>query len=77
MPLVNRKRHLAKTITWRLVGTMDTMVLGWLISGNPMIGVKVGLAELVTKMVLYYLHERIWYKTKFGITNNTQNNETD
>ena len=56
---------------------MDTMVLGWLISGNPMIGVKVGLAELVTKMVLYYLHERIWYKTKFGITNNTQNNETD
>jgi len=32
-----------------------------------MIGIKVGLAELVTKMVLYYFHERIWYKTKFGI----------
>ena len=68
MPTVKRKRHIAKTITWRLVGTMDTMLLGWLISGNPMIGIKVGLAELVTKMVLYYFHERIWYKTKFGIT---------
>ena len=77
MPIVKRKRHLAKTISWRIIGTMDTMLLGWIISGNPMIGVKVGLAELVTKMVLYYFHERIWYKTKFGIINNTHNNETD
>ena len=68
MPIVNRKRHIAKTITWRLVGTMDTMLLGWIISGNPMIGIKVGLAELATKMILYYFHERIWYKSKFGIT---------
>jgi uncharacterized membrane protein len=77
MPLVKRKRHIAKTITWRIVGTLDTMLLGWLISGDPLIGLKVGLAELFTKMILYYFHERIWYKTKFGITNNTQNNETD
>ena len=77
MPRVKRKRHIAKTISWRIIGTMDTMLLGWLISGNPMIGVKVGLAELITKMVLYYFHERIWYKTKFGITNNTHNDETD
>jgi len=77
MPLVKRKRHIAKTITWRIVGTIDTMLLGWLISGDPLIGLKVGLAELVTKMVLYYFHERIWYKTKFGITNNTQHNESD
>ena len=77
MPIVKRKRHIAKTITWRIVGTIDTMILGWIISGDPMIGVKVGALELFTKMILYYFHERIWYKTKFGITNNTQNNETD
>ena len=77
MPRVKRKRHVAKTISWRIIGTMDTMLLGWLISGNPMIGVKVGLAELITKMVLYYFHERLWYKTKFGITNNTHTDETD
>ena len=68
MPIVKRKRHIAKTITWRIVGTIDTMILGWIISGDPMIGVKVGALELFTKMILYYFHERVWYKTKFGIT---------
>lgn len=56
------KRHIAKTITWRLVGTIDTIILSWLISGNPLIGLKIGAAEVVTKMVLYYFHERIWFK---------------
>jgi len=65
--IVSRKRHLLKTLTWRIVGTIDTMLLGWLISGNPLIGLKIGLLELITKMVLYYFHERIWYKSKFGV----------
>ena len=65
--MVKRKRHIAKTITWRIVGTTDTMLLGWLISGNPLIGLKIGLLELITKMVLYYFHERIWYKSNFGV----------
>ena len=65
--MVKRKRHIAKTITWRIVGTMDTMLLGWLISGNPLIGLKIGLLELITKMVLYYFHERIWYRSNFGV----------
>lgn len=61
------KRHLAKTVTWRVIGTIDTMLLSWLISGDPMIGLKVGGVEVVTKMILYYLHERIWHKFKFGV----------
>ncbi len=65
--LESKKRHLAKTITWRLVGTMDTMTLAWIISGNPMTGLKIGFAEILTKMLLYYLHERIWYKMDFGL----------
>jgi uncharacterized membrane protein len=64
---VSRKRHILKTITWRIVGTLDTMVLAWVITGNPMTGLKVGGAEVITKMVLYYLHERAWYRSKFGI----------
>ena len=64
---VTRARHLAKTITWRIIGTVDTMLLGWLISGDPMIGIKVGSLELFTKLILYYFHERLWYKSKFGI----------
>jgi uncharacterized membrane protein len=66
--IIKRKRHIAKTFTWRIVGTIDTMLLGWLISGNPLIGLKIGLLELITKMVLYYFHERIWYKSKFGVS---------
>lgn len=63
----SNKRHIYKTITWRMVGTIDTMTLAWLISGDPMIGLKVGLSEVLTKMILYYLHEKAWYKINFGL----------
>ncbi len=63
----SRRRHLAKTVSWRMVGTVDTMLLAWIITGNPLTGLKIGLAEVVTKMLLYYLHERAWYKLDFGI----------
>jgi adenylylsulfate kinase len=63
----SKARHLAKTITWRIVGTIDTMLLAWLISGDPMMGFKIGSAEVITKMVLYYLHERTWYRINFGL----------
>lgn len=64
----SKKRHLAKTVTWRMVGTIDTMVLAWIISGNPMTGVKIGVAEVITKMLLYYFHERMWYRIDFGLS---------
>jgi uncharacterized membrane protein len=56
------KRHILKTISWRLVGTVDTMILGWVVTGNPLIGLKIGVLEILTKMTLYFIHERIWYK---------------
>lgn len=58
----SRKRHIAKTITWRMVGTLDTIMLSWIISGNPLTGLKIGFAEVLTKMLLYYFHERVWFK---------------
>ena len=69
-PKLSHKRHIAKTITWRIVGTIDTMLLGWLITGDPIVGIKVGGLELFTKMLLYYFHERAWYKSKFGVERN-------
>jgi uncharacterized membrane protein len=68
--LVSHKRHVMKTITWRLVGTIDTILIGWVISGNPLIGFKIGSVEIITKMILYYLHERVWYRTNFGVKKN-------
>jgi len=56
------KRHLAKTMTWRIVGSIDTMIIGWLVSGNPLIGLSIGGTEVITKMIFYFLHERLWLK---------------
>jgi len=65
----SRKRHLIKTFSWRFIGTLDTIILSWIISGNPIMGLKIGGFEVVTKMILYYVHERAWYKINFGILN--------
>ncbi|WP_370477422.1 DUF2061 domain-containing protein [Tamlana flava] len=63
----SKKRHLFKTLTWRIIATVDTMLLAWVISGNPLTGLSIGVAEVITKMVLYYIHERVWYKIDFGL----------
>ena len=71
-PNISRKRHLLKTITWRIIGTLDTTVLSWFITGSWKMGVTIGGIEVVTKMVLYYVHERDWYKfSKFGVKSKT------
>ncbi|NNE75758.1 MAG: DUF2061 domain-containing protein, partial [Pricia sp.] len=62
MGKVSYKRHIAKTFTWRAIGTIDTILLSWFITGNPFTGLKIGFSEVVTKMMLYYLHERAWLK---------------
>lgn len=67
------KRHIAKTLTWRIVGTIDTMALGWMITGNPLTGLKIGGAEVLTKMILYFIHERVWYQVNFGLPNRNKN----
>ena len=61
------KRHVLKAITWRVIGTLDTMAIAWYITGNPIMGFKIGGVEVVTKMVLYFLHERVWFKINFGL----------
>ncbi len=69
-------RHLAKTVSWRVVGTLDTMLLAWLISGDPLVGLKVGFVEVITKMILYYLHEKVWYRSNYGLSHRKNNSKT-
>lgn len=65
---VSAKRHLAKTLTWRVVATTDTFLLAWLITGKLDYAGLIASFEVLTKMVLYYYHERAWYKyTRYGI----------
>ena len=63
---ISRTRSILKTISWRIVGTLDTIALGWFITGDPTVGLKVGGLELITKFILYYIHERLWIKNKYG-----------
>lgn len=59
-------RSLAKAVSWRVTGTMDTIVVAYLITGQTKTAVSIGLVEVVTKTIIYYFHERIWMKIKFG-----------
>lgn len=68
--MVSYKRHLLKTISWRIIGTLDTILLSWFITGNWKWGLAIGTTEVITKMILYFLHERAWYKfSDFGVKN--------
>ena len=68
----SNKRHVFKTFSWRFIGTIDTIILSWVISGNPFTGLKIGGAEVGTKMILYYLHEKLWYRVNFGLNRKNQ-----
>ena len=68
-PEISHKRHILKTITWRVLGTIDTIVIGGILTGDWKVGLSIGGIEIISKMALYYIHERVWYKSKFGIKN--------
>lgn len=59
-------RSIIKSISWRLVGTIDTIIISWVITGKIALALTIGSIELVTKMVLYFFHERIWNTIKWG-----------
>jgi len=52
---------ICKTCTWRVVASLDTFLLSWLITGNVAMGASIASLEVLTKMFLYYAHERQWY----------------
>jgi uncharacterized membrane protein len=60
------KRSIAKSVSWRIVGTVDTVLISWLVTGTLTMAFSIGLVELVTKMALYFFHERIWNKIQWG-----------
>ena len=65
---VDAKRHLAKTISYRLISTGIGFLIMWAASGSIKIGAAFGVVELLYKPIQYYVHERVWYKwIKFGL----------
>lgn len=59
-------RSVIKTISWRTLGTIDTMVISYIITGSLVMAASIGSIEVVTKMILYYYHERAWNKIDIG-----------
>ncbi|WP_209349291.1 DUF2061 domain-containing protein [Pontixanthobacter sp. CEM42] len=60
-------RTTTKTATWRTIASLDTMLLAWFFTGNIATAVSIGGLEVITKLVLYFFHERIWSNIQFGI----------
>lgn len=60
------QRSLVKAISWRVVGTIDTVLISWLITGTLTLALSIGALELVSKMILYFFHERAWNNIKWG-----------
>lgn len=66
---VSSKRHIAKTITYRIISTGIGFLTMWLITGSVEVGAAFGIIELGWKPIQYFIHERIWYKyIKYGVT---------
>jgi len=70
---VTAKRHIAKTISYRVVSTGIGFAIMWWATGNITIGAAFGVAELIYKPIQYYIHERIWYRwIKFGLVGDSE-----
>jgi uncharacterized membrane protein len=65
---VSAKRHLAKTVSYRIISTLIGFLIMWAATGSIKIGAAFGVVELLYKPIQYYIHERVWYRwIKYGL----------
>lgn len=72
---VAKKRHLAKAFTWRIIATTITTVTTWFVTGSVTAGLSIGLIDAAIKFGVYYYHERLWYKFRWGIQSDVPKNK--
>ena len=56
------KRHILKTISYRILGTLTTVIIAYSLGASLKVSSMLGVGKLVLKPVIYFLHERLWYK---------------
>jgi len=61
----SRGKSIVKSISWRVLGTIDTIVISWILTGKLTLALSIGSIEIFTKLILYYAHERIWNLVKW------------
>lgn len=59
-------RSVAKAISWRVIGTLDTLLISFILTGQVVLAASIASIDFVTKMFLYFFHERIWNKINWG-----------
>jgi uncharacterized membrane protein len=59
-------RSLVKAISWRVTGTVDTFIISWLITGEILLASGIAFTEILTKIFLFWLHERVWNRISWG-----------
>lgn len=65
---VSYKRHIAKAISYRFLGTLQTCSISYFFTGNFLVASSIGITELCIKPIIYFFHERAWYRfSNFGI----------
>jgi uncharacterized membrane protein len=62
-------RHIIKTISYRFLATFTTMAVAYYLGASLEISSLLGIGEIIIKPIIYFIHERIWYKSKFLIKN--------
>lgn len=62
----SHSRSIAKAISWRVTGTVDTFLISWLITGKPLLASGIAATEVLTKVTLFYIHERAWARIAWG-----------
>lgn len=59
-------RSIVKAVSWRLIGTLDTLIVSYVLTGEIVLATSIASVDFVTKMILYFFHERIWNRIKWG-----------
>ncbi len=65
-------KSLLKSISWRIVGTIDTIIISYFVTGEMVMAISIGSVEVFSKIILYYFHERVWESTPKEQADDTQ-----
>lgn len=72
MSVESHLRSLVKAVSWRLFGTLTTMVISYIFTGKMSTALFIGLSEFVLKIGIFYVHERVWHVIPLGMSKNAR-----
>lgn len=62
----SKRRSVAKALSWRVLATIITTVVAFVLTGKLHFALEIGLVDTGIKLVIYFAHERLWNKVSYG-----------